>query len=272
VALKLEGRVANTFFGVRKVVEQALTEALIQVLSPKRRLDVLRDIEEAKENSRPYIIVFCGVNGVGKSTNLAKIAYWLLENNYNVLIAACDTFRSGAVEQLRTHVRALNSIHPPDIHDGKQMVYLFERGYGKEPARVAQEAIKYAKTIPVDVVLIDSAGRMQDNRPLMMALGKLINWNNPDLVLFTGEALVGNEATDQLIKFNEALLDYSPDDKPHQIDGIVLTKFDTIDDKVGTAISMTYLTGQPIVFVGTGQTYSDLRNLDAKSVVATLMK
>ena len=140
---------------------------------------------------------------------------------------------------------------------------------------------------------------MQDNEPLMKALAKvkkissskadiegpwltpdsfvqLININNPDLVLFVGEALVGNEAVDQVRKFNQALIDNSPlkgtGEQPRTIDGIVLTKFDTIDDKVGAAISMTYTTGQPIVFVGTGQTYSDLKSLNAQSVVQTLLR
>ncbi|XP_016118501.1 signal recognition particle receptor subunit alpha-like [Sinocyclocheilus grahami] len=134
------------------------------------------------------------------------------------------------------------------------------------------EAIAFARNQVFDVVLIDTAGRMQDNGPLMTALAKLIAVNTPDLVLFVGEALVGNEAVDQLVKFNQALADHSKTDKPRLIDGIVLTKFDTIDDKVGAAISMTYITGQPIVFVGTGQTYSDLRSLNARAVVSALMK
>lgn len=134
------------------------------------------------------------------------------------------------------------------------------------------EAIRHGKDCQFDVILIDTAGRMQDNEPLMKALAKLIKVNQPDLILFVGEALVGNEAVDQLVKFNQALADYSSDTNPHIIDGIVLTKFDTIDDKVGAAISMTYITGQPIVFVGTGQHYTDLKALNAKAVVHALMK
>merc|ERR1712001_564495 len=215
---------------------------------------------------------FCGVNGVGKSTNLAKICFWLIENKFSVLIAACDTFRAGAVEQLRTHTKLLNGLHPPDQNKGRQMVQLYEKGYGKDAAGIAMEAINYARDSHIDVVLVDTAGRMQDNEPLMRALAKLITVNAPDLVLFVGEALVGNEAVDQLVKFNQALSDYSNQDNPHLIDGIVLTKFDTIDDKVGSAISMTYITGQPIVFVGTGQTYTDLKAHNAKAVVQSLMK
>ncbi|CAO1441202.1 unnamed protein product [Diamesa serratosioi] len=272
VSVKLEGRVLGTFDTIAATVKTTLNDALVQILSPKRRVDILRDCIEAKRQKRPYVMAFCGVNGVGKSTNLAKICFWLIENNFNVLIAACDTFRAGAVEQLRTHTRHLNALHPSEKHGGREMVQLYEKGYGKDAAGIAMEAIRSAREMNTDVVLIDTAGRMQDNEPLMRALAKLIKVNEPDLVLFVGEALVGNEAVDQLVKFNQALADYSAMENPHVIDGIVLTKFDTIDDKVGAAISMTYVTGQPIVFVGTGQTYTDLKALNAKAVVHALMK
>ncbi|XP_061575009.1 signal recognition particle receptor subunit alpha [Cololabis saira] len=272
VAKKLEGKVMGTFTTVTSTVKQALQDSLVQILQPKRRVDILRDVMDAQNQRRPFVITFCGVNGVGKSTNLAKISYWLIENGFTVLIAACDTFRAGAVEQLRTHQRRLNSLHPPEQHGGQPVVQLYEKGYGKDAAGIAMEAIAYARNQAFDVVLVDTAGRMQDNTPLMTALAKLIAVNMPDLVLFVGEALVGNEAVDQLVKFNQALADHSMSDKPRLIDGIVLTKFDTIDDKVGAAISMTYITGQPIVFVGTGQTYNDLRSLNARAVVSALMK
>lgn len=272
VSLKLEGSVMGTFQSLTRTVKDALTESLMKLLTPKRRIDIIRDVMEAKANSRPYVMTFCGVNGVGKSTNLAKICFWLIENKFRVLIAACDTFRAGAVEQLRTHTRRLNSLHPPEENGNRDMVQLYEKGYGKDAAGIAMEAINYARDSKIDVVLVDTAGRMQDNEPLMRALTKLISVNAPDLVLFVGEALVGNEAIDQLVKFNAALADHSHQDNPHTIDGIVLTKFDTIDDKVGSAISMTYISGQPIVFVGTGQTYTDLKSLNAKAVVSALMK
>ncbi|KAI8775127.1 signal recognition particle receptor subunit alpha [Biomphalaria glabrata] len=271
VAAKLEGKVLGTFGSVASTVRNTLQESCVQILSPRRRVDILRDAMEAKQQKRPYVITFCGVNGVGKSTNLAKVCFWLIENGLSVLIAACDTFRSGAVEQLRTHVRKLNALHPKDKH-GREMVQLYERGYGKDSAGIAMEAIASARDYHIDVVLVDTAGRMQDNEPLMRALSKLVKVNQPDLVLFVGEALVGNEAVDQLVKFNQALADHSQSATPRLIDGIILTKFDTIDDKVGAAISMTYTTGQPIVFVGTGQTYTDLRNLNAKAVVSALLK
>lgn len=265
VVSKLEGKVVNNFSRVTQEVKTAVRESLVQLLTPKHRVDILRDVIEAKRDGRPYVIVFCGVNGVGKSTNLAKITFWLTENKHRVLIAAGDTFRAGAVEQLRTHTRHLNALHPQSVH-------LYEQGYGKDAAGLAAAAIKIAAERDFDVVLVDTAGRMQDNEPLMRELAKLIRVNEPDLVLFVGEALVGNEAVDQLLKFNEALANHaSPGQKPRLIDGIVLTKFDTIDDKVGAAVSMTYITGQPIVFVGCGQTYADLRNLNVGAVVNSLL-
>lgn len=272
VATKLEGKVLGTFSGITSTVKASLEESLVQILSPQRRIDILRDAMEAKKRGKPYSITFCGVNGVGKSTNLAKICFWLLDNGFRVMIAACDTFRAGAVEQLRTHVRHLNALHPPASGTGPPSVMLYEKGYGKDAAAIAMDAINFAREQRIDVVLVDTAGRMQDNEPLMRALSKLIKLNNPNLVLFVGEALVGNEAVDQLKKFNQALADYSMAENPRLIDGILLTKFDTIDDKVGAAISMTYTTGQPIVFVGTGQTYSDLKSLNVKAVVNALLR
>ncbi|XP_068274235.1 signal recognition particle receptor subunit alpha-like [Nyctibius grandis] len=162
---------------------------------------------------------------------MVEISFWLIENGFSVLIAACDTFRAGVVERLRTHTHRLNALHPPESHGGRTMVQLYEKGYGKDAAGITVEAISYARNQGFDVVLVDTAGRMQDSTPLMTALAKLIAVNAPDLVLFVGEALVGNEAVDQLVKFNKALADHSMAQTPRLIDGIVLTKFDTIDDK-----------------------------------------
>merc|ERR1712117_867187 len=131
VANNLEGKVLGTFSSIHRSVKETLTESLMKLLTPKRRIDIIRDVIEAKANKKPYVITFCGVNGVGKSTNLAKICFWLIENKCRVLIAACDTFRAGAVEQLRTHVRRLNSLYPSESN-GKSTVELYEKGYGKD--------------------------------------------------------------------------------------------------------------------------------------------
>ncbi|ESQ54138.1 hypothetical protein EUTSA_v10024667mg [Eutrema salsugineum] len=259
VEASLEGKKLASFTRISSTVQGAMEDALIRILTPTRSIDILRDVHAAKEQRRPYVVVFVGVNGVGKSTNLAKVAYWLLQHKVSVMMAACDTFRSGAVEQLRTHARRLQ-------------VPIFEKGYEKDPAVVAKEAIQEATRNGSDVVLVDTAGRMQDNEPLMRALSKLINLNNPDLVLFVGEALVGNEAVDQLSKFNQKLSDLSTSGNTRLIDGILLTKFDTIDDKVGAALSMVYISGAPVMFVGCGQSYPDLKKLNVKAIVKTLLK
>jgi signal recognition particle receptor subunit alpha len=261
VAISLEGKRMETMTSVSSTVRKALDDALTRILTPRQSVDILADISAKRGSGRPYVITFCGVNGVGKSTSLAKTCFYLINNGYKVMIAACDTFRAGAVEQLRTHVRCLG-----------ENVELFDRGYGKDAASVAMEAVRRAKELRYDVVLIDTAGRMQDNEPLMRALSKLVEVNQPDRVFFVGEALVGNDAVDQLKKFNSALADHQKSATPRLIDGIVLTKFDTIDDKVGAAVSMVYTTGQPIVFVGVGQTYMDLRKVNTKSLVKALLK
>lgn len=259
VATTLVGKKLGSFTRVSSAVRTAVEEAITRILTPKRSIDVLREAQAARSRGKPYVIVFVGVNGVGKSTNLAKIAYWLVQNKMKVQVAACDTFRSGAVEQLRTHCNRLS-------------IPLYERGYEKDPARVAYEAIKSAERSNIDVLLVDTAGRMQDNEPLMRALSNLINLNEPDLTLFVGEALVGNDAVDQLTKFNQRLADLARTPTAQMIQGLVLTKMDTIDDKVGAALSMVYVSGAPIMFVGCGQTYVDLKRLNVKSVVNSLLK
>ena len=207
---------------------------------------MLQEVLDAKRKGKTYSIVFVGINGVGKSTSLSKVAYYLKEHNIDVMITACDTFRSGAVEQLRSHAKCLD-------------VELFEKGYLKDPADVARASRTHAKQAKKDCVLIDTAGRMQNNDKLMRELAKLVSVNTPDLVLFVGEALVGNDGIDQLNMFNKSLA--------------VLTKFcyewqgaegqmasasasynqvRYHSDKVGATLSMTYKTGQP--------TFEDVRS------------
>jgi len=149
-------------------------------------------------------------------------------------------------------------------------VPLYERGYAKEPAEVAKAALDEATARGQQCVLIDTAGRMQNNAKLMRELARLVEVNQPDLILFVGEALVGNDGIDQLSMFNKSLETYLPPDKKRSIDGIVLTKFDTIDDKVGAALSMSYKTGKPVVFVGTGQKYTCLKKLNVRGVMKSL--
>ena len=167
---------------LKKAVKQAMNDALTRILTPKSSSDLLTDVRRKvgdaanKGEKDPYIMTFVGVNGVGKSTNLSKIAFWLLQNKLRVLIAACDTFRSGAVEQLKVHVNNLSGL------SADSRIELYQKGYGKDAAGIAKDAITYAKQNDFQVVLIDTAGRMQDNEPLMRALAK---------VLFLSEAMFG---------------------------------------------------------------------------------
>jgi signal recognition particle receptor subunit alpha len=281
VGKSLVGKKVGGFQTTNAAVRQALSNSITHILTPKSSTDMLLSIREklsspltSTQQRMPYSITFVGVNGVGKSTNLSKVCFWLIQNGFRVLIAACDTFRSGAVEQLRVHVRNLGMLGVNGAGDSKGRVELYERGYGKDAAGIAKEAITYARDNDFDIVLIDTAGRMQDNEPLMRALAKLVSVNNPDKILFVGEALVGNEAVDQLSKFDRALRDFSGAggvSKGRGIDGMLVTKWDTVDDKVGAALSMTYVTGQPIVFVGTGQTYTDLKQLRVANVVQAIL-
>ena len=260
VQASIAGTKLGTFDSLHKTIEEAMTTALKRILQPKHEVNILRSVASAVARHKPYSIVFCGVNGVGKSTSLAKMAYWLQQNGHSILIAAGDTFRHGAVEQLEVHGRCLG-------------IPVYQHGYGADPSAVAGAAIAQAARQNTHVVLIDTAGRMQDHESRMRALAKLIHDNQPELVLFVGEALVGNNGVDQLRKFNQCLYDFAPVGvKPRGIDGIVLTKFDTIDDKVGAAVTMVYELGQPIVFVGVGQTYQDLKVIEADVVVSALMQ
>ena len=261
---KLKTEKSFLFTSTKKIVKQALKESLTRILTPKKHIDLLAMALKKKEEGRPFVITFIGVNGVGKSTNLAKVAYMFKNNGFSVLLAGCDNFRAGAIEQIKTHGKCLN-------------VPVFERGYKDDPANIAKDAIAEANSKKIDIVLIDTAGRMQDNEPLMKALARLVNINNPDVVLFIGEALTGNDGVDQLMKFNKSLYELSSnlnngeDDGGREIDGVILTKFDTVDDKVGATLSLTYATGKPIVFVGTGQKYDHLKKLNIDFVIKCLL-
>jgi signal recognition particle receptor subunit alpha len=211
-----------------------------------------------KQSDKPYKIVFVGVNGTGKTTSLAKIAYLLNSHNFKVLIAACDTYRSGAVDQLEQHSKSMS-------------IELFSKGGNRrEPTPVAREAIKYAKERDYDVLLIDTAGRMQDNLNLMTQIAHLVHDSKPDLTLFVADATVGTNGSDQIQKFDKAIQGYGGQNA-RGIDGILLTKFDIIDDKVGASITLVYETGHPIFFVGVGQFYPDLRTMNPTAVVEMLL-
>jgi len=178
-----------------------------------------------------------------------QLAYYFQQHGCSPLLVAGDTFRSGAVEQLKVHADCLN-------------IPLFSQGYSKDPSAVTKAAIQHATTNGNDVVLVDTAGRMQNNVPLMKALGKLVAENQPDFCILVCEALVGHDGLSQHEMFRQAAR--------RPIDGLILTKFDTVDRKMGAALTLTHETGSPIVFLGVGQKYHHLKKLNVNTVVKSL--
>jgi signal recognition particle receptor subunit alpha len=262
----LVGKKLNSMYLVKTAVRQALEKVINELLQPSTQLNLLRQVISKRDqasamfarnkNQKPFVIVVVGINGVGKSTSLAKLAYFLKSNGCHPLLAACDTFRSGAVEQLGVHAKCLG-------------LPIYSKGYSKDPSSVAMAAIEQATQNGNDVVLVDTAGRMQNNLPLMKALGKLAMENQPDMVVFVGEALVGNDGVDQVKMFDKAI---SFQNKSQRVNAILLTKFDTVSDKVGAALTMTHVTNAPILFVGTGQKYHHLQKLSTASVIRSLFQ
>ncbi len=235
---KLVGQKVKIGTNKREIVEKAVKEAVLEVLTPERHIDLLEMIKSKKE--KPFVIVFVGFNGSGKTTTIAKLANWLKKNGLSVVIAASDTFRAGAIEQVEEHAKRVG-------------VKLIKHGYKSDPAAVAYDAIEHAKARGIDVVLVDTAGRNELNRNLMDEMKKIVRVTKPDLVIFVGDALAGNAIIEQARQFNEAV----------RIDGVILTKLDA-DARGGAALSIAHAIGAPILFVGVGQGYGDLMPFDEK--------
>ncbi|KAJ5484885.1 Signal recognition particle receptor subunit alpha [Penicillium diatomitis] len=269
VERELVGKKTANFQSVDAALRIAMEASLRKILTPTSSLDLLREINAVtapttkQQAPRPYVMSIVGVNGVGKSTNLSKICFFLLQNNYRVLIAACDTFRSGAVEQLRVHARNLKEL---SARENVGEVELYEKGYGKDAANVAKDAVAYGAANKFDVVLIDTAGRRHNDQRLMSSLEKFAKFAQPDKIFMVGEALVGTDSVMQARNFNQAF------GSGRNLDGFIISKCDTVGDMVGTLVSMVHATGIPIVFLGVGQHYGDLRGLSVPWAVNLLMK
>ena len=197
-------------------------------------------IEEKKAQGEPLVVMFVGINGTGKTTTIGKLANYYLKKGYTPVIAASDTFRAGAIEQVTYHADNVG-------------VKIIKHKKGSDPAAVAYDAVEHAKAQGKELVLIDTAGRMQTNVNLMDEMKKIKRVANPDLVIFVGDALTGNDATEQASKFNEAI----------DIDGVILTKADA-DSKGGASLSIGYVIQRPIMFLGVGQGYDDIMEYDAE--------
>ncbi|KAK4200595.1 putative signal recognition particle receptor subunit alpha [Triangularia verruculosa] len=268
VEKELVGVKTGSFESINARIQKAMEASLTKMLTPTSSLDLLREIDAITSPSvtslrkpRPYVMSIVGVNGVGKSTNLSKICFFLLQNKYKVLIAAGDTFRSGAVEQLAVHVRNLKEL---TAREGGQ-VELYQKGYGKDAAAVAKDAVSYAAQEGFNVVLIDTAGRRHNDQRLMSSLEKFAKFAQPDKILMVGEALVGTDSVAQARNFNAAF------GSGRSLDGFIISKCDTVGDMVGTLVSIVHATNVPVLFVGVGQHYSDLRNFSVKWAVEKLL-
>jgi len=223
-------------------VELALRHAIEKVLAAEK-IDFLSLV---KESPKPFVVMFVGVNGTGKTTAIAKVTHLLQKHGYSVVIAAADTFRAGAIEQIEVHANRLGA-------------KLIKHKAGADPAAVAFDAVEHAKARHRDVVLIDTAGRMQTNLNLMDQMKKIQRVAEPHLVVFVGDALAGNDAVDQARTFQEAV----------GFDAAILCKIDA-DAKGGAALSIAHSVGKPILFVGTGQSYDDLMAFDPHWMVEKL--
>jgi len=212
----------------------------IEELLDVESFDLLKRI---KQSEKPYVICMIGVNGSGKTTSLAKVIHLLQEHKLSCVVAASDTFRAAAIDQLREHTDKLG-------------VKLISQGYHADPAAVAFDAIKHAKANKIDVVLIDTAGRLHSNTNLMQELEKVVRVNKPNLKIFVGESITGNDCVEQAKVFDSLV----------GIDAIILSKAD-VDEKGGAAISVSYVTGKPILYLGTGQTYDDLVPFEKEKVL-----
>ena len=222
-------------------VISSLKEAISLVMQDPPNL-----LNLVKSKSEPYVILFFGINGSGKTTSVAKTAHYLKQNNISCVLAAADTFRAASIEQLESHAQRLQ-------------VPIIKSKYGADPAAVAFDAISYAKKHHIKTVLIDTAGRMYTKENLMKEMEKIVRVSKPDLKLFVGEAITGNDATSQAKTFAESV----------GIDGIILTKAD-VDDKGGAALSVSHITGKPIFFMGVGQSYNDLKPFKKEEIMQHL--
>ena len=228
---EIEAQIRNT---LKKIIEELLIEPF----------DLIAKIHT--KEPKPFVILFCGINGTGKTTTIAKIAHMLKKQKISSVLAAADTFRAASIEQIKKHADKLG-------------IKLINHEYGTDPASVGFDAIKYAERTKTDCVLIDSEGRMHTAKNLLREMEKIKRVCKPDLTIFVGESITGNDATEQVKAFNETI----------GIDAIILSKAD-IDEKGGTSLSVGFTTGKPIIYLGTGQEYDKLEKFDKKKFIEKL--
>ena len=231
----------------RKPTMAIIREILLDVLKDSGETSFLQMIESKKKAHEPAVVVFVGINGTGKTTTIAKVAYLLQRRGYTLVIACADTFRTGSIEQLEEHARRIG-------------VRTIKHTYGADAAAVAFDSINHARANGINVVLVDTAGRMQTYRNLLEEMKKIVRVASPDFVMLVVDSLTGNDAVEQGKSFSQSV----------RIDGIILTKLDA-DAKGGSAISLAAEIGKPVIFAGTGQAYEDLISFDPNTIVTRII-
>jgi fused signal recognition particle receptor len=251
---KIKTEILNLRLERKENSDQVITTKLYSYLrelflSTNTEIDIIQSIlEKKKSKTGPYSIIFLGINGTGKTTTIAKFCKLLRDHGISVVLAAADTHRAGAIEQITHHGNKLN-------------VKVISQRYGADPSAVARDALEHAKKNYIDAVLIDTAGRMQTSKNLMEEVSKIIRVIKPDMKIFVGDSLAGNDTVNQAREF----FHYT------NYDGSILTKSDA-DSKGGAAISIAYLTHKPILYLGVGQGYEDLAEFDHDKFLDSIFK
>jgi fused signal recognition particle receptor len=233
---------------IENFVKKSLIQSISSLFDDAGYIDLIQNILAKKDSPDPYIILFVGINGTGKTTSLAKLAHLLQKSKISVVVAAADTFRAGAIEQLKEHMDRLN-------------LKLVAQNYGSDPAAVCRDAVLYAKSHKIDCVLIDTAGRMQTSKNLMDQISKINNVVKPDFKIFVGDSLAGNDTVNQAREFHEHT----------KFDASILTKGDA-DARGGAALSIVKVTSTPILYVGIGQEYEDLKKFSKDEFLETVFE
>lgn len=243
----LEGMQVGKFEDKRELVKKTLRETLLSVLVPENQVDIITIIARKKAEKKPAVLLFVGINGSGKTTSIAKVAKLLMSRGFTLVLACSDTYRAGAIEQLEEHAKRLG-------------VKMIQRPYGADAASVAFDAINHAKAHGLNAVLVDTAGRIETNRNLLLEMEKIARVCEPDCVVFVGDALAGNAAVTQAEEFDRYI----------HIDAAILTKIDA-DAKGGAAISIAFVTKKPIIYLGTGQAYENLTSFNPNDLVDKIL-
>ena len=241
-----KGQQISRLTSTKNLLFETLKEIITNILTPDKEINLLEEIKKKISQNSPYIIVFLGVNGTGKTTTMAKIAHYLKKNQMSIVAAAADTFRAAAIEQLTYHMNNVG-------------INTIKHEYKSDPASVVYDTIEHAKAKNIDVVLVDTAGRQVSDKNLMKEMQKICRIGQPDLIVFVGDSLAGNDALYQAKEFKKHV----------GIDANILTKLDA-DAKGGAALSISFETKKPIIFVGTGIEYKDLEPFNRDSFISKI--